>query len=149
MSNETKQEHTAEPWHFEKDNFSNFIMDSELNIICQLFNKYETDFPNFKPNAKRIVACVNALEGIKDPEAFVKDAINSFKEPAIELELLKYKTACEAINPDNPMAVAENLEDLFVVAKRLMGYLKYTNLLPESEVEYNDLKTVLTKIQSK
>lgn len=57
-------------------------------------------------NAKRIISCVNALEGIEDPEGWIRDIKKIYEDT------LQFKEACESINPDNPMAVAENLKNL-------------------------------------
>ena len=53
--------HTAEPWAA----FGKQVINAEQQIIAQC--KTEED-------AARIVACVNAMQGIEDPEEFIQEA---------------------------------------------------------------------------
>jgi len=67
----TNQKHTKGPWITEQwgdgtstSGCTNIVTYAEeLVIACGVMNE----------EAKRIVACVNALEGIDDPEAFMRD----------------------------------------------------------------------------
>lgn len=69
----------------------------------------------------------------------------------IELFNNPYKTACEGINPDNPMAVAENLKQLFDLSKLLSGTIVYKGkYFTKAELQRLDrLIILLTKMQSK
>ena len=55
-------EHTKGLWA----NSSDFILDKDGNIICQLFNYEEEDFKNNEANSSRIVECVNGYDALLD-----------------------------------------------------------------------------------
>jgi len=65
--------HTPEPWtarkKSEKFNASEIIGSDGENI---LFDDYGPDGQVLDENAIRIVACVNAMDGIEDPAAFIE-----------------------------------------------------------------------------
>lgn len=59
-------EHTKTPWKVSAT--GGLIVpdiDNPIATICRGFGRDDDDFPNWKENARRIVACVNACEGIK------------------------------------------------------------------------------------
>lgn len=59
------EQHTKTPW---KVSASGGLIvpdnDNPVSTICSGFGRDEDDFPNWPANALRIVACVNACEGI-------------------------------------------------------------------------------------
>jgi len=75
--------HTEEPWHVQS---RTFISNKDYMAICRLSDpvvmngftgKTEYAGPRdrdtiLEANAKRIVECVNAMQGIEDPEKFMK-----------------------------------------------------------------------------
>ena len=66
-----EQKHTPEPWH----QFAFEVYDGDNCIIADC--GYAEDIigkDGMKANAARIVACVNALAGIENPEEWVKQA---------------------------------------------------------------------------
>lgn len=63
--------HTPEPFYTDSDRDVSFIY-SGMEKVCQFFDRDEDDFDNKDANAKRIVECVNAMEGIKDPAEFME-----------------------------------------------------------------------------
>lgn len=56
-----------------------------------------------------------------------------------------YKTACESINPDNPMAVAENLKEMVFILSKCAPALREAGYKTASK----QIEELLTKIQSK
>lgn len=89
MSIESK--HTPEPWRENSQGDTEYIYSERHGAIATIphdgLNRDE-----HKANAARIVACVNAMKGISDPEAFVRRAIelaNTCKEQAEEIYKLK------------------------------------------------------------
>ena len=67
--------HAPEPWSVSA--LGNGIHAGDISI-CQFYNRFGTDFPNFEANARRIVACVNACEGLSTErlEKFLGSAAN-------------------------------------------------------------------------
>jgi hypothetical protein len=57
--------HTEGKWEY--TNYG-FIIDSNQEGICQFFNKMDDNFKNMNENAARIVACVNACEGVSNED---------------------------------------------------------------------------------
>lgn len=69
--------HSPEPWTVEDYNSGcGFVRDANNQDIH--YGYYDQEMP--PANAERIVACVNALQGIENPQEFVEEA----------KELLKY-----------------------------------------------------------
>jgi hypothetical protein len=66
MSNKTQ--HTPEPWVGNSD----YIIGLNQRIVCTL-----SEYEEANANAKRIVECVNAMQGIADPKNFVNDYLNN------------------------------------------------------------------------
>ena len=74
-----KQCHTPGPWRFSKDSMRVYftdasgeeppICDMEVNDIMAIEDRREVE-----ANAARIVACVNACDGISDPAEFIRMA---------------------------------------------------------------------------
>jgi hypothetical protein len=64
--------HTPEPWS-QSDTWV-FAADREFISVSFGHKQFTDQRASAKANAERIVACVNALAGIEDPEAFVKEA---------------------------------------------------------------------------
>lgn len=62
--------HSPEPWTVIQG--GDFIADREGETICKFFNRDEQDYPHLTGNTERIVACVNAMEGIPDPAAYME-----------------------------------------------------------------------------
>lgn len=57
--------HTPEPWFVE---FENHVYTADLQVFVALtWGSSKLDEPTIRANAHRIVACVNACEGIEDP----------------------------------------------------------------------------------
>lgn len=137
MSNETKQEHTErELWKVVLTPNGYSVFNSIGKEIASQVSKVE---------AERIVACVNAMKGIEDPEDWVdaQKQINRWNHEKIE-ELQKYKTACESINPDNPIAVAENIWNAVECVKVMAE-----GTIDEIRKYREQAHKTLTKIQSK
>jgi hypothetical protein len=95
--------HTPEPWYTDSDRFVDFIY-SDREKVCQFHNREKDDFDNKVANAKRIVDCVNAMEGIEDPMEFVRKA-QEMRE-ALELIIKEehpksdpYQIAFNTLNP--------------------------------------------------
>lgn len=67
--------HAPEPWSVSA--LGNGIHAGDISI-CQFYNRSGTDFPNFEANSRRIVACVNACEGLSTErlEKFLGAAAN-------------------------------------------------------------------------
>lgn len=154
MSNETKQKHTPGEWYaVDYAGFMNLQTKPDYVGAGNLFDAEAYD--NYKENAERGVVCVNAMEGIEDPEEFMSTVKEAFKEEKLSgAEVLnqfqnhfrymdKFKTACESINPDNPMVVAEHIETL----------VDYVNLCLKSphlhEIDKILGRELLNKIKSK
>lgn len=64
--------HSPAPWS--AGYRSNVINDREGKIVCQFWRRDDKEYSNKNWNVKRIVECVNALEGIDDPIEWVKNA---------------------------------------------------------------------------
>lgn len=62
--------HTPEPW--ELDTHPRDVISASGKFIARAQGRFGDDAAD--ANARRIVACVNALAGIPDPAAFVKAA---------------------------------------------------------------------------
>lgn len=56
--------HTKEPWE---------VLEGSHIIIADKFPIVDCAGPNKYADAERIVACVNALQGVKDPAGFIAD----------------------------------------------------------------------------
>ena len=65
--------HTEEPWYTEDRVGYGSISGTRINADGWVVSLAVGDVPelNHKANAARIVACINALAGIDDPEAFM------------------------------------------------------------------------------
>ena len=57
--------HTPTPW---KVSATGGLIVNPIETICRGFRPGTDEFPNWKENARRIVACVNACEGLKTEE---------------------------------------------------------------------------------
>ena len=70
--------HTPEPWHYDScdDKAHPTVKAGEYFITdcCSCAMPLGIEEEPMIANAKRIVACVNALAGIEDPAAFVEQA---------------------------------------------------------------------------
>ena len=72
MSSESK--HTPEPWRENSQGDAEYIYSERHGAIATIpHDGLHRD--EHKANAARIVACVNAMKGISDPDAFVRRAI--------------------------------------------------------------------------
>jgi hypothetical protein len=75
----SEQKHTPEPWEYwnersgEENTFNIQCVRGDIVAICDDHWDRRGDDTN-EANAARIVACVNALDGIPDPAAFVERA---------------------------------------------------------------------------
>ena len=90
---EHTNQHTPTPWKIEERGmYSDDIRGGGSNspIVCMLSLDAKT-LTEMKANARRIVACVNACEGI-DTEVLEALPLN-FKQHAIEFEILKAQNA--------------------------------------------------------
>jgi hypothetical protein len=67
-----KPNHSPSPWSI--GYHSNLINDRDGKAVCQFWRRDDKDYANKNWNVKRIVECVNALEGIEDPIEWVKNA---------------------------------------------------------------------------
>lgn len=144
MSNETKQKLTYPRFNWAiniNGTKENGIIDLETMTIMCLCTKEKADY---------ILDRLNAMEGIEDPEGFVllakimAEFTEMFKTKEDVIKLLKYKTACESINKDNPMVVAENLWNAVEYLK-VMAYGTIDDIRKYREEAHK----TLTKIQSK
>jgi hypothetical protein len=67
--------HYPEPWNFIHNSHYYEIQSEDRNVISVFGNEHHSaGIGACEATAARIVACVNALAGIEDPEAFVKEA---------------------------------------------------------------------------
>jgi hypothetical protein len=75
--------HSPEPWT--TDPYGNYVKDGKRITVCQ-FGGVMIDYINRQANSKRIVACVNAMEGIDDPKKLRQswDAVKHLKLDAYE-----------------------------------------------------------------
>lgn len=151
METNKEQQHTAEPWSL--NTHQSEILDDNAEVV----------YLNIK-DFKRACECVNPFKAIKDPEHYLrqlksdeKDLIKRINEinkldaqiSKLKLnveELEKYRSACEGINPDNPMAVAQNLKKFYKAVDDLInsGHTKETY-----EESWEEVSELLTKLQSK
>jgi hypothetical protein len=71
-----KTKHTPGTWSIDPDDDQSIIVGRRgVNAARVALTRYSgVPGAEDKANAERIVACVNALKGIEDPEAFVKAA---------------------------------------------------------------------------
>jgi hypothetical protein len=83
--------HTPEPWRLGKvgtvvaDSSEGITIDgAKLDLAIHYFGGYLVGESISTNNANRIVACVNAMEGIEDPQKFVDDR-GMVSKAAIEL----------------------------------------------------------------
>lgn len=85
---------TKEPWMVRIGLFAPHIpgyMDCDIQICCDKTLEHvamlHEEMPTGRPNANRIVACVNAMRGIPDPAKFVQAAkvLRAAFETAIRL----------------------------------------------------------------
>lgn len=115
--------HTPEPWIC--DLASEFIMDGDQpwsEAICQFFNEQEGPFENKDANAARIVACVNAMAGVEDPERFRKErdeflaALKELVELKETSEKIKARAQAFITAKDNGDTV--DLEDDYLIAMK-------------------------------
>ena len=66
----------AEPWvvsgpgEIPPDEIGSIFQEGELDVIVQVDPNHENPDAYVQATARRIVACVNAMAGIEDPEAF-------------------------------------------------------------------------------
>lgn len=65
------QKHTPEPWKLYRNDQS--VGDAVGNAVCDAWPRGDDQLASAegKANARRIVACVNACEGMEDPAAFI------------------------------------------------------------------------------
>lgn len=86
--NETK--HTPEPWERSADNTSNYLEQVIAKsprgkaIVIARIPRPRIGCPT--SNANRIVACVNALANVSDPEQAIKDARDALEATQRHLE---------------------------------------------------------------
>lgn len=104
--------HTKEPWNI----FSFEIYDEREQIIADC--GYSDDvftLDGCKANAKRIVACVNAMAGIENPEEYMKtmqevhDTLATTREK-LEVSMKEYKMLALLI-----MRISNNTKDIEIL----------------------------------
>lgn len=66
-----EMKHTAEPWS--TNSCYDICGDIDTYTYITVAVPFQEEDRNYKANADRIVACVNAMKDIKDPEKFMKD----------------------------------------------------------------------------
>jgi hypothetical protein len=99
---DTKPTHTPEPWHDKEGR----LIGSDGNVIARLMAP-DTIFSSVKrADVDRIVACVNAMAGIADPEGAIKVARSALAR------LLADKYLADPINNDRMSPVREALAAL-------------------------------------
>lgn len=69
------QYHTTEPWRVEYKQTGTYIFSNEPNLLL-LSMSHTNSTKVCNENAQRIVACVNAMEGIANPERWMQEAKN-------------------------------------------------------------------------
>lgn len=124
------QKHTQEPWMLvgeKTPHIASFVQNR--GDICDLYHKRDDQRglyikENAEANGERIVACVNALEGIKNPavipelieacERFVKglysasdETIISVKGPASGRRAIDIRNALSALSKDQQSLAVE------------------------------------------
>lgn len=82
-------EHTPTPWYIQEHPAieDEFYLAGQRTEDHPYFNVTslgpdilsDEDYPRKRADAERIVACVNAFEGIKDPEAWIKETLDGIK----------------------------------------------------------------------
>ena len=81
MSNPQPQQWTPEPWLFDTSHpeWADYVIwsDNDPNNTSVIAYVLPDDHDEHPHNARRIVACVNAMQGITDPQAF-RDAAVGF-----------------------------------------------------------------------
>lgn len=65
---------------------SNVINDRDGKTVCQFWRRDDKEYLNKNWNVKRIVECVNALEGIADPIEWVKNAQRNLVTNKIQIQ---------------------------------------------------------------
>lgn len=106
--------HTKEPWQADTVD----ILDSDKNeIATTAYSPDDKSLDECKANAERIVACVNAMDGIEDPAQF-REEYAQFKRIIIEdidamakmqeqnIELLAALEKFTILNPDHYRDIA-------------------------------------------
>lgn len=69
--------HNKAPWT--TDPYGNYVKCGQRKIVCQ-FGGVIHNYSNRKANSQRIVACVNAFEGVDDPARFMKQTTASIAQ---------------------------------------------------------------------
>ena len=65
--------HSPEPWRIEVEGLSSGVLVDANGGFVAGYSSDEGAFSFNDPNYQRIVACVNALAGIQDPAAFMRE----------------------------------------------------------------------------
>lgn len=85
-----KPQHTPGPWYFRPDDSSvEAQTPTGYNFrVANCADSFALDSETMKANAERIVACVNACEGIPDPEKVIRNMKGMLEDAAFQLERL-------------------------------------------------------------
>lgn len=113
--------HTPTPWKLRHDD-TLIVSDNDNTeeTICRFFDRYEDDFPNSKANAARIAACVNALEGIENPEQWIATSKSLLNKIRIHVE-----TTEECLDNFNlPRHVVELMNQDLDLFREVITFLK-------------------------
>ena len=108
-------EHTKEPWEVQPSHEDGalFIIGSNLGGLVGAAHGWPTeiesgDYSRIEANARRIVSCVNAMQGIPDPAAFVA-AFDAMQEAALAARNRIWGLEATAI-ADGKTELAQKLE---------------------------------------
>lgn len=108
--------HSKAPW--KTDQYGNYVKDANRRTICQ-FGTVLGNYVNRHLNSKRIVACVNAFEGVDDPARFMKQTTASIAQ--LQREKRELEELLENLNvvwkrgePINPTSILAKAVDFHV-----------------------------------
>lgn len=132
-----KQTHTPEPWRFDENKCPNLYLGTievdkgEVKFIASVYTTMHAKNGNdtARANAKRIVACVNAMQGIEDPASFMEivkqlelDAYQELKE-GNEILTQLYQACQDRLHgrEDEYMALLKQRNALLQACKAVIG----------------------------
>jgi hypothetical protein len=140
----SKQKHTPGPWVV----YDGTGIDREKNGVTVLFYRDKDDDvytglnmeENAEANAARIVACVNAMEGIDDPEKFVIEARN------LDIRLHAIRIDYDRAHQENFRLKWANIEMVGEIQK-LKKRLKLEEVAAERDEAYNRIVELEKELQ--
>jgi hypothetical protein len=101
--------HKPEPWRVEYKHTGTYIFSNEPNCLL-LSMSHTMSTRECNDNAMRIVSCINAMEGIEDPQKFVDDRGRVSKVAIDLLSALEYIVELEHPKSDAYRIAKDALE---------------------------------------